>query len=96
MKKRPKAKPMQCPGCDFSTAALSDCSDQLQEALNANKLLEGGQRMLKATLEKLQSDLAHSDAERRKLERDVLAQSLEMSQWKNFRCVSPALQKGQP
>jgi hypothetical protein len=26
-------KPLTCPGCDFSTAALSDCSDQLQAAL---------------------------------------------------------------
>jgi len=28
-----RSKPMTCPACDFNTAALSDASDQLQEAL---------------------------------------------------------------
>ena len=40
---------------------------------------------------KLQDDLAHSDADRRQLQRDIEAQKKVLDRWGKFDCVSPAL-----
>lgn len=97
---------MTCVACDFNIAALSDCSEQLQKALAEIEKLkkdfnEQGLRKTAQWCEErhkviqLTADLAHSDAERRMLQRDILAQQEILKRFAPFHVVSPALQKGQ-
>ena len=41
--------------------------------------------------ETFKTDLAHSDADRRQLQRDIEAQKKVLDRWGKFDCVSPAL-----
>ncbi len=102
-------KPMTCVACDFNQAALSDCSDQLQAALAENLRLKKWadechesnsaftENFTRMTIEicELKQDLKHSDAERRMLQRDILAQQEILKRFAPFHVVSPDLQKGQ-
>ena len=69
----------------FNQANLALKADEaLKAELLANQFLRDEIKLLKGTVMMLKADLAHSDAERRKLERDVLAQRAELAKLQPF------------
>ena len=63
--------------CELNMAEYLKADEALKVELLANQFM-------RAEMERLKADLAHSDAERRKLERDVLAQRAELAKLQPF------------
>ena len=70
--------------CELNMAEYLKADEALKVELLANQFM-------RAEMERLKADLAHSDADRRQLQRDVEAQKKVLDRWGRFDCVSPAL-----